>query len=144
MTRYKLSSVILNSKIKQLLDLYATTVFLCSKSIDFSEFAVITACNPNGKLLTLKENEKLNHLLKQQIKPYESIEIIGASPNLTHQEPSFAVDVSLPTAIDIAKKFKQNAIFWVSKGEVFLVSSGLSFQTRKIGSFNQRSQCISD
>lgn len=131
-------------ELEPLLDLYATTVFLCSKPVYFPDFAIITANNPNGELLNFQENKKLNDLLQQQINQYNSVEIIGASPDLTHQEPSFAVQVSLKQAVKIAKKFQQNAIFWVTKGEVFIVSAGLCFQTREIGRFDQRCQIISE
>ena len=131
-------------ELEPLLDLYATTVFLCSKPVHFPDFAIITANNPNGELLNFQENKKLNDLLQQQINQYNSVEIIGASPDLTHQEPSFAVQVSLKQAIKIAKRFQQNAIFWVTKGEVFIVSAGLCFQTREIGRFDQRCQLISE
>lgn len=130
----------MNNQLEPLLDLYATTVFLCSKPVHFSEFAIITACNPNGELLNLQENKKLNNLLTQQINQYEFIEIVGASPDLTHQEASFAVKVSKDEAIRIAKQFQQNAIFWVEQGEVFIVSAGLCFQTREIGRFTKRCQ----
>lgn len=124
--------------IEPLLDLYATTVFLCSKPVHFSEFAIITAYNPNGELLNLQENKKLNNLLKRQITQYESIAIIGSSPDFSHQEPSFALNVELSKAVDIATQFQQNAIFWVTGGEVFIVSAGLCFQTRGIGKFATR------
>lgn len=128
----------MNNELEPLLDLYATTVFLCPKPVLFSEFAIISGYNPNGELLNLQENKKLNNLLQQQINQYEFIEIIGASPDLTHQEPSFAVEMKQQEAICIAKTFRQNAIFWVTAGKVFIVSSGLCFQTRDIGSFRAR------
>lgn len=129
----------MNSKIEPLLDLYASTVFLCPKPVLFSEFAIITGYNPNGELLNLQENKKLNKLLQQQINQYEFIEIVGASPDLTHQEPSFAINLELREAIGIAKHFQQNAIFWVTADEVFIVSAGLYFRTRAIGRF--RAKC---
>lgn len=134
----------MTQELEPLLDLYATTVFLCSKPVQFPDFAIITANNPNGELLNFQENKKLNDLLQQQITQYDLVEIIGASTDLTHQEPSFAVEISLKEAVRIAKIFNQNAIFWVSKGEVFIVSAGLCFQTREIGRFEQKCQPLPD
>ena len=132
-----------NYDFKPLLDLYSTTVFLCSKPIHFSNFAIITANNPNGKVMTSEVNKKLNDLLKQQINKYGFVELIGASPDLTHQEPSFAVDISQNEAVKLAKQFNQNAIFWVTDGEVFIVSAGLNFNTIKMDSFFNRCRFVS-
>lgn len=131
-------------ELEPLLDLYATTVFLCSKPVLFPEFAIITGYNPKGELLNFQENKKLNNLLQQQINQYEFIEITGSSPDLTHQEPSFAIEVELNEAIRIAEKFEQNAIFWITRGEVFIVSAGLCFRTRKIGRFQDKCQFLAD
>ena len=134
----------LNTELKLLLDLYSATVFLCPTPIHFSDFAIITANNPNGKILEPKENEELNKLLKQQISQLDSIELIGASPDFTHQEPSFAINITQGEAVRLAKQFNQNAIFWVISGEVFLVSAGLYFQVREMGSFSNRCRKFPD
>lgn len=128
------------ASLEPLLDLYATTVFLCSKPIIFNSFAIITGCNPNGQILTENENKKLNKLLELQIKQYPFVEVIGASADLTHQEPSFAVQMSLSDAQELANKHQQNAIFWVNNDLLSIEPAGLVFRPRAIGRFSTRCQ----
>lgn len=131
-------------ELKPLLDLYATTVFLYCKPVPFRQFAIITACNPNGEILAEQTNKKLNISLSQQITQYEYVEIIGASPDLSHQEPSFAIAMELAKAQALAKRLQQNAIFWVQDDEVFIVPAGLHFQQVAIGSFKQKCRLSSN
>ena len=128
----------MNTDLKPLLDLYATTVFLCAQPVTFLQFAIITGYNPSGRMLLDSENKKLNILLSQQINQYEYIEIIGTSPDLSHQEPSFAINMPLAEAKKLAVAYQQNAIFWVQDDEVFIESAGLYFERVAIGGFKQR------
>ena len=133
----------MSTELKPLLDLYATTVFLCPETVPYEQFAVVTACNPSGQILPENENKKLNILLKRQITQYDYIELVGASPDLLHQEASFAIHMPLSKAKQLAIEFHQNAIFWVQNNEVYIESAGLYFHQVAIGSFEQRCRKVS-
>ena len=115
------------NELKPLLDLYATTVFLCSRPIPFTQFAIVTAHNPMGVINNQLENKKLNNSLQLQINQYEYFEVIGAAPDLQHQELSFAINMPLPQAQELAKKVKQNALFWVEHDNISIEPACLPF-----------------
>ena len=123
---------------KPLLDLYATTVFLSEHSINFPHFSIITACNPLGVLLTEAENKALLLSLTKVISNYQFIPVIGASPDLSHQEPSYAVYCNKLEATKIAEKFSQNAIFWIEKDILSIEPVTMIFETTTIGTFSSR------
>lgn len=124
--------------LKPLLELYSTTVFLCNEPIHWSKFAIVTACNPLGKILSESENESLLKNMQTKLTAIDFKIVTGASPDLSHQEKSFAVNCSKPKAVSLAKSFQQNAIFWVDNGEVTIEPVSLSFEPVHIGRFVDR------
>ena len=104
---------------------YLSAVFLVSdKKRKYPlSFAIITASNPMDQLLSKEENKKRNiELFRSLEKSYKKIlPIVGCSPDLSHREDSFMVEVGLRTAIEYAKDFDQRAVFWVEIRNLFLV-----------------------
>ena len=111
---------------------YQTPLFLLTQALscDFS-FAVITAHNPASTLLTPSQNRLLDRQLLREIEllgiPYRAL--IGASPDLSHMEKSWAVFIDRSMALQLGKKFNQYAIYMVEQGEVSLVPCTLAGQT---------------
>ncbi|MCT8859748.1 DUF3293 domain-containing protein [Shewanella xiamenensis] len=119
---------------------YQTPLFLLTQALscDFS-FAVITAHNPASTLLTPSQNRLLDRQLLREIEllgsPYRAL--IGASPDLSHMEKSWAVFIDRSMALRLGKKFNQYAIYMVEQGEVSLVPCTLAGQTEVcLGRFN--------
>jgi len=102
-------------------------------------FAIITAWNPKDVILPEQENQKRNRCLQKSIKKTMVLgtKIIGASADLQHQELSLIIEGALQDLINLAQKFKQNAIFWVQGDSLELISCN-SLKHFKLGSFRER------
>lgn len=123
----------------ELLNLYSNTVFLLDEVQALpNPFAIITAFNPQGKSQPLKQNESQNEALRSELENVLHHTVIGASPDLTHQEPSFIVQISKPAAVGLAHKYDQNAIFWVEGDELHLVPVLMQGDEVSIGQFRER------
>ena len=116
---------------------YRNVVFLVDTEFDPTRsFAIITAHNPLGRILTKRENARRNQALEGQLTSYFYQTIIGAAPDLSHQEASFAVACSKQQAIELALKHEQNAIYWVEAGRLWLEPVALSFTPIELGPFS--------
>ncbi|RVU35534.1 DUF3293 domain-containing protein [Rheinheimera riviphila] len=120
---------------------YKTSVFLCHQSLgDQIDFAIISAQNPKGEIYPLQHNLTLNHEFETHLNdlhlPYRTL--IGASPDLTFQEKSFAVLCDKASALDMALQFEQNAIYWVEAGQLFLVPALMPQNEEYLGLYCQR------
>ena len=116
--------------------LYRATVFRFSARIGWTEFAIVTAANPLGKAAMREQNDAKDSRLQAELESrgIRPIRVYGCSPDLVHQEPSWAAPVSLEDAIALGAKFEQDAIFYVRYGEVFLEScSTLSRTSESLG-----------
>ncbi|WP_419570069.1 DUF3293 domain-containing protein [Rheinheimera sp.] len=122
-------------------DQYKSSVFLCHQRLgqDIS-FAIISAQNPAGDLHHPSQNllldKHFSDFLDQLNLPYRAI--IGCSPDLSFQEKSWAVLCEKSKAVDLAIRFKQNAIYWVEAGKLFLVPALLQHQEEYLGAFYPR------
>ena len=120
---------------------YFKTVFITKEStaLPAPSFAILTASNPMDKLLgeneNLLRNEQLRTLLEEEEVDFS--ELIGASPDWTHQEASFAISCTLYNALEWAKLFEQRAIFWVQNDHLQIIACQSS-EKYELGSFDER------
>lgn len=88
-------------------------------------FGVITACNPDGITVSDAENETATQKLKSDL-AHEGLvyfPVTGGSPNFSHAEPGFGVVWHSPDeAVAWGRKFRQEAVFWIEGGIVYLLS----------------------
>jgi hypothetical protein len=82
------------------------------KEHDFTSWCFITAWNPFSNALSLKENQRLNSLLEQDLNSYalfaaEGKDTIG---NWPPEISFFAGNISREDSIFLGKKYEQNAI----------------------------------
>jgi hypothetical protein len=99
---------------------YLTTVFQTVRPAAGwpDRFAVITGCNPDGE----PQSAALNQQCHAELAAYVSgrqvsfWEVNGCSPDLRHCEPGFGVATDLATALAVAQRFRQEAIFWIQEG----------------------------
>lgn len=86
-----------------------------------AKFAFITAYNPRSKVLPDKENEARQDELKRifRAEKFSFLEGYGASERkLRQREQSlFVFDISEEKAVEIGRKFEQNAIVYGEKNE---------------------------
>ena len=136
--------------------LYSETVFKLIKPFQLPQsFAIITAHNPEGAICNININNFHDADFRKFLstkrqctigsKPTENefikntYPIIGCSPDMTHQEESYAIEAPKNRAYEIAERFKQNAFFWVDKGQLSIVPVRLTEVSEiKVGSFKDR------
>lgn len=80
--------------------------------------AFITAFNPHSSLLSIRENKHRNQLLEADISNLKGIRYFyGAGEDRDNQWPaeeSFMLfDVQQQTAIDLTRRYQQNAFLWI-------------------------------
>ncbi|MFQ6370792.1 DUF3293 domain-containing protein [Shewanella sp. YIC-542] len=124
---------------------YLDTCFLLSQPIsDGVSFAIITAHNPLGEVLTPSQNRLRDRALQQDIAqlqvPYRMI--VGAAPDLSHMEKSWALFTSRPQALQLATKYQQNAFYYVNCGVVYLIPCLKGRHVGEMGRFCQRVRIV--
>jgi hypothetical protein len=127
---------------------YQTTHFLFTQRLsgDFP-FAIVTAHNPRGSILSPSQNRLLDRQLQSKIQQYNSPyrALIGAAADLSHMEKSWAVFIDKEQAVELGREFNQHAIYYVNRGLLSLIAC---FDTIKpeveMGTFNQRLRLVND
>lgn len=89
-------------------------------------FAVITACNPEGKTVPPAENETRIREFQGQLvhRGLGHFPVTGFDPRSPHEEAGFGVLCDLETAYAMGKEWRQKAVFWIHRGEVNLIHCG--------------------
>lgn len=104
--------------------LYFDTRFKLGLPLDAlpDAFAIITACATTGEVWTEEENRTANENLRAELEAGGNLlgSITGYSPATQHAEPGFAASVPFEEACKIGAKFKQDAIYYVSSGTLFV------------------------
>jgi len=86
-------------------------------------FGIVTACNPFGKATSAEANAaataSLRELIERERWPF--FPVTGGSADFSHAEPGFGVMAGEIDCVALGRVFKQDAIFWVNRGNVFLM-----------------------
>jgi len=109
---------------------YLKTIFIVedlNAGWNDASFAIITAWNPDGTACDDETNQKADEGLRNVLRLHATCQkierITGASPDRSHREPGWAAfGLSLEEALAIGKQFRQEAIYWVEKGDCDVVS----------------------
>ena len=121
---------------------YFETSFLLKSRQDSlpAEFCIITACNPMNRILSEDENLARNEQLKFMIEKSgnDCLEIIGMSPDRTHQEPSFITSANFDDCLKWANLFEQRAIFGVLTDQLEIISCSHPHTKYPAGLFSER------
>ncbi|AQS40024.1 Protein of unknown function (DUF3293) [Shewanella psychrophila] len=136
---------------KKLWQHYQDTEFLFTQTLSSQlSFAIITAHNPRGQILTSCQNRLLDRQLLRSIeqfnRPYRAV--VGASRDRSHMEKSWAVAIDKLSAAHLGLKFKQNAIYFIDNNQLALVPCLFSQAEQQeeliIGDFSQRVNLVSE
>lgn len=102
-------------------------------------FAIVTACNPDGITIPAAENEKRTAAFQKQLTKLglEHFPVTGFAEKPPHEEPGFGIDCDLQQAYALGNAFVQEAIFWVNRGRVSLVSCGQVLETEEVGTWEE-------
>ena len=85
-------------------------------------FAIITAHATTGEVWTPEDNNTANEALRAELDKGGQLigTITGYSPVTQHAEPGYAAALEFEEACKIGARFKQDAIYFVSSGTLFV------------------------
>ncbi len=88
-----------------------------------TDFAIITAYDPDGLPTTAEQNLAADAALEAELRAagYRLHRITGGSADGVHLEPGWGVPIGLPGAVEYGRRYRQLAVFYVRGGGVCLV-----------------------
>jgi Protein of unknown function (DUF3293) len=104
-----------------------------------TQFAIITAYAPTGRCWPARRNRAAHRRLRQQLRwrgCWRRV-VTGYSPLSGHAEPGWAVVLPPDEAVALARRFRQDAIYWVRVDELWLVRCH-SGERARVGPFRAR------
>ena len=118
---------------------YHQTVFQALPEELPSSFCVITAWNPDGEADLPGRNRQRDQKLADRLETLglPRVRITGMSPDEAHAEPGWAITCSLEEGLALGREFRQEGIFRVEGGELFLLNSDTG-SMKSLGSFVPR------
>ena len=106
----------------QLWAAYCEPYFQFSDEMTSDFFAVITAWNPASQRVSNEENLRNNQRLALEISHTNYVDVLVGDEAFTWKEASFAVAIERELAIELGRKFGQNAIYYVENNQLYLLS----------------------
>ncbi|WP_299009314.1 DUF3293 domain-containing protein [uncultured Shewanella sp.] len=137
----------MNNLVDDLWQCYQETEFLLTQALSSQlSFAIITAHNPKGMILSPSQNRLLDKKLQNELVHLGALhqEMIGTSVDMSHREKSWAVAVERKVGIAIGLKFKQNAIYYVETDKLRLIPCLFQKQEICLGSFSKKMKLVSE
>jgi hypothetical protein len=103
-------------------------------------FAIITAHATTGEVWTAEDNHAANEALRDELERGEKLlgTITGYSPITQHAEPGYAAVLEFEEACNIGVWFKQDAIYYVSSGTLFVSYCDHRRSLKPITQFSKR------
>ena len=88
-----------------------------------TDFAVITACDPEGRAASLADNVADDASLESELRAagFRLHRLTGGSADGIHLEPGWGVPIGLPGAVEFGRRYRQVAVFYVRAGALTLV-----------------------
>jgi len=88
-----------------------------------TDFAVITACDPEGRAASLADNVAADASLEAELRAAGGRlhRLTGGSADGIHLEPGWGVPIGLPGAVEFGRRYRQVAVFYVRAGALTLV-----------------------
>ena len=85
-------------------------------------FAILTAYQTTGQTWPERRNHAADHALLVQLREIDDnvFRLTGYSPETGHAEPGWAAAVGFALACDMGREYRQDAIFYVEHGELFV------------------------
>jgi hypothetical protein len=88
-----------------------------------ADFWVITAYNPDGNTADAGDNISADSDLREEIVSLGLVpfRVIGRSPDSSHAEPGWGIPCDEATALEIGRRYRQEAVFHFTTGRIDLV-----------------------
>lgn len=105
-----------------------------------TSFAIITAWATTGEQWSAAENEAADLRLQASLRALGRWHwrVTGYSPLDGHAEEGWAVALPLESAREIGREFHQDAIYWVSGDQCWVIKCGAKSCLVPVGSFRER------
>lgn len=90
-----------------------------------ARFGILTGCNPDGVTVSDDQNRAATKRLRAALASaeFQIFSVTGCSHDLRHQEPGFGIVTDdRDLIVQLGRSWKQDAIFWVEDGIVYLIS----------------------
>lgn len=102
---------------------YHETVFEFIPNGKTPDFWVITAYNPDGKDADPADNIAADSNLSEEIQSlgFVPFRVIGRSPDSSHAEAGWGIPCDEATALEIGRRYRQEAVFHFTAGRIDLV-----------------------
>ncbi len=101
---------------------YSNSVFRFESEWSVLSYVVITAWNPYSNLRSKEDNCITNQELQKRLRHVNHALVTVGDREFTWYEESFAVELSIDDAVSLANEFQQNAIYYVTCGELYLIA----------------------
>jgi hypothetical protein len=89
-----------------------------------ADFAIVTACNPRGRVVTAEENRAADQALRAGLAEagFAVHRVTGGAADPSgHQEPGWAVALDPGQALAYGRRHRQDAVFLVRAGRLSLL-----------------------
>ncbi len=101
---------------------YSNSFFHFKSEWNVLNYVVITAWNPYSNLRSKQDNCITNQELEKHLQYANYVPVVVGDSTFNWYEESFAVEISIDDAISLANEFQQNAIYYVSGRELYLIA----------------------
>ena len=104
-------------------------------------FGIVTAWNPDGMIQEGELNAAANDDLRASLdfSGLKYFAVTGGSPDFSHFEPGFGILADKATILEIGRRYRQEAVFWVEGGTVHVVSCSVE-NGQKVGYWTDLAQ----
>jgi hypothetical protein len=106
----------------QMWQAYCDPYFRFERDIEYQNFAIITAWNPGSVWVSTQENHRNNRHLAAEIGHTCCISVDVGNHDFSWSEASFAASISQSQALELGRKYGQNAIYYVEREILYLLS----------------------
>ncbi|BDR14544.1 DUF3293 domain-containing protein [Vibrio sp. STUT-A11] len=117
---------------------YANSFFRFETKWNVLTYVVITAWNPYSNLLSKEDNCIINQKLERRLKHVNYVPVTVGDSTFEWYEESFAAQISIEDAIALANEFQQNAIYYVSHGDLYLIACSDLSSRHKVAKMSER------
>lgn len=121
--------------------IYQQTWFFrtCTQALP-DQFTILTACNPRSAITCDSDNEGRQQRLCEQLTAagYKTESLLAGDRLKHYTEASVIADCQRDVAMDVCIECQQNAYFWVSDDQLWLMPGLLKQQPTQFALFSQR------
>ena len=123
---------------------YFETRFVCEAGLNSlpADFAIITAFATTGEKWASDVNDAADQALQDELEALNALgpRITGYSPSSGHSEPGWVALLEFEDACDFGLKYKQDAIYYVRDGVLYVSLCDARRAMIRVDSFQNRTQ----